>query len=111
MPISDSNATYGNDEGSVSDIVNTSGVYGSLTVGTSAIEVKVGSNRLAFRKSVTFLNNSNRVIYWGYNNSVTTSTGTPIEKGQMVTWSIGEDLAIWVIGEAANLNSRITESG
>lgn len=109
--IVDRNATYGDDQTSTADIINTSGVQGALTVGTTAVEVKVGGSKLAARKSVTLYNNSNATIYWGYNNTVSTTTGTPILKNTLFAWSVGESVEIWVISDGANRNTRITEGG
>jgi hypothetical protein len=110
MPLNDSNASYGNDNASVTDIVNESALYTNLTVGTSAVEVKVGGSRLTNRKCVTLVNNSSKTIYWGFSNSVTVSNGTPIEKGQMFVWSVGDSIQVWVISNTASLDTRITES-
>lgn len=109
--ISDSNATYNNDESSVSDIVNAgTGIESSLTVGTSSVEIKVGGSRLIGRKSVTLHNNSSVTIYWGWTSSVTTSTGTPIYKNQMLQWSVGDVQPIYVIAGSISNNTRITEA-
>lgn len=104
------NKTYSDDQSACADILNISGLQGSLTVGTSAVEIKVGVSKLTGRKSVTLYNNSNRIMYWGYTNSVTTSTGTPIQVGQYFEWMIGDILELWVITDQTNKNTRITES-
>lgn len=109
--IVDRNATYGDDQTSTADIINNSGTQGALTVGTTAVEVKVGVSRLVSRKSVTLYNNSSSTVYWGYNNTVTISTGTPIQKDTFMSWSVGESVEIWVISDGANRNTRITEGG
>lgn len=98
-------------EDTVRDILNKTGDQGSLAVGVSAVEIKVGASRLAGRKSVTLYNNSNQTVFWGYTSGVTTSSGTPIEKSQFVTWEVGEDLAVFVIAATAGNNVRITEAG
>jgi hypothetical protein len=108
--LSDSNKTYGEDKTHVAKVLNSNGVEGALTVGTSAIELKVGSTPLEFRQSATLYNNSNSIIYWGYTSSVTTSTGTPIEKKQFVEWEVGDSRAIYLIAGSAGNNVRITEA-
>ena len=110
MPISDSNSTYGNDETSIADLVNGEGVQSALVVGTSAVEIKVGTFPLANRKLVTLFNNSNSTLYWGYTNSVTISTGTPIFKNQFSSWTVGEDRPLYIIAGNANNDTRITEA-
>ena len=110
MALSDSNKTYGDDKSFVVDIVNEAGAFTSLTVGVTAVEVKVGVNRLVNRKSVTLYNDSNATLFWGYSNTVTTANGMPILKGQFVEWSIGDSLPIFVIAGTAGNNIRVTEA-
>ncbi len=90
------------------DHVNDSAVYGTLTVGTTAVEVKVGGSALAFRKLVTMQADDNK-IYWGYDSSVTTSTGTRIYKGQYVPLQVGPDIPVYVIADGAGKEMRIGE--
>lgn len=92
------------------DVFTTQGLQASLTVGTSAIELKVGANKLALRKSATLFNNSNSTIYWGYTNGVTTSNGTPIFKNQFVEWPVSDQVSIFLIAGSAGNNVRITEA-
>ena len=87
-----------------------SAVYGSLTVGTTAVEVKVGSSRLSGRKHVGLFNNGVADIYYGYDNSVTTSTGIPIKIGTWATWDADDQLAIWVISGTPLVDTRIEEA-
>lgn len=95
---------------STQDIVNTSGVYGALTVGTTAVEARVGGSPLANRKGLIVHNNSNRIMYWGYDSSVTTSNGIPIFPGSAASWSIGPSLSIYLITDNPGQNARIAES-
>lgn len=106
--INNNDADY-NDEGLVSDIITGGGIQGALTVGTSAIEVKVSTSRLTNRKSLTLHNNSSVTIYWGYTNAVSTTTGTPIYANQIATWAISDTQAIFAIAGTASNNTRITE--
>jgi hypothetical protein len=92
------------------DILLGPGVQGTLTVGTSPVEVKVGVSALANRKLVTLSNTSNSDIYWGYTNAVTTATGTPIVKNQQDNWDISDTATIFVVAGSAGNIVRITES-
>ena len=92
------------------DISNNGGVEGSLTVGTSAVEAKVGGSSLSNRVELTVYNNSSSIIYYGLTNSVTTSTGTPITKKQLAVFSYGPGTSIYLIAGTAGNNTRITES-
>lgn len=93
----------------IRDTLKVGGTQGALTVGTSAVEVKVGVSQLTNRKHVTLYNNSNKTIYWGLDSGVTTSTGTPIQKGEMVPWA-ASTATIYVIAGSAGNDTRITES-
>jgi hypothetical protein len=92
------------------DTLKSGGTQGALTVGTSAVEIKVGGSALANRKVVTLHNNSNAIMYWGYTSGVTTSTGTPIQKGEERVWSASDVCTLYVISGSAGNNARITES-
>lgn len=91
------------------DTLKVGGTQGALTVGTTAVEVKVGVSQLANRKHVTLYNNSNTTMYWGLDSGVNTSTGTPIQKGEMVPWS-ASTATIYVIAGSAGNDARVTES-
>ena len=97
-----------NEELQASDIITQSGLFGALTVGTSAVEIKVGATLLANRKMVTIYNNSNTTMYWGYSNAVTTATGTPLNKGEFL--SLRCLISVWVIAGSAGNDSRVTEA-
>lgn len=99
-----------NGELQISDISNNGGVHGSLTVGTSAVEAKVGGSALANRKTLTIFNNSNADIFFGYSNAVTTATGTPIFKNQFAEFEVGPSTSVWLIAGTAGNNTRVTEN-
>lgn len=95
----------------VADIVTASGGQAALTVGTTAVEVKVSTNALTGRKIVTVFNNSLVTIYWGRTSGVTTASGTPIFSNQMMTFEgFQASQAIYLIAGIAGNNVRITES-
>lgn len=90
------------------DNLNSSAVYGTLTVGTSPVEVKVGGSPLTKRKMVHIEAKDNS-IYWGYSNSVTTSNGTRIFKDQTVFLPVGPDITIYLVADGASKSARIAE--
>lgn len=92
------------------DIPDQAGVESALTVGTSAVEIRVGGSRLANRKSVTLYNNAFVNMFWGYTSGVTTTTGTPITPGTLNSWASSDNNPIYVITTLAGQNSRITEA-
>ena len=85
------------------------GLFSDITVGLTAVEVKVGASRLANRKLVTVFALDSK-MYWGYSNTVTASNGTPIFKSQMVSWEADSTCQIWIISVAAGKHARISES-
>lgn len=93
----------------VAAIGNGGGTQAALTVGTSAVELKVGGSALTNRVNATCYNNSLVTIYWGYTSGVTTSSGTPISPTQMMTWDAGASTTIYLIAGTSNNNTRITE--
>lgn len=91
------------------DISDNGGVQASLTVGTGAVEVKVGGSALANRVEASVYNNSTSTIYYGYTSGVTTLTGTPISKKQHATFKVGPDTSIYLISGSSGNDVRITE--
>jgi hypothetical protein len=101
-----------NDVG-VADGLGSSGVYGNLalTSANTAYEAKVGGSRLAARKSLT-ITPIDATVYWGYSNTVTTNTGTPIFKNQFTEFCLDptdSSVQIWLVCGSASKNVRITE--
>lgn len=112
MGFSDFNSTDDFDRANIAEGIGV-GVYGPLAVPVTAVEVKVGATRLSDRRIVTLYNNSgNRTMYWGFDSSVTSTTGTPIAPDELVTWEPDpfRDIQIWVVSEQGTNNARITEA-
>lgn len=82
--------------------------YGALSVTTSAQEVKVGASALGERKVIT-IQPLDGDLYMGYNNSVTTSTGTKIFRGQTYAMEATDTLTVFVIAASGTVDVRITE--
>jgi len=96
-------------EAKVSDIIDNGGVHGAIIVGTSAVEAKVGGSVLADRKLLTIFHNGNGRLYWGYDNTITTSNGTQIFKNTMFAIPAGQNTSVWLIADSAGQDVRITE--
>ena len=92
----------------VSDILDGAATYANIVVGTTAVELKVGGSALANRKMITIQVRDNQV-FWGYDNSVTTGTGTRAFRNQTITLPVGPNRSVWLIGDAAGRNVRIGE--
>lgn len=88
------------------------GVFGAVTLTTAntAYEAKVGGAKLANRRSLTVTAMDD--MYWGYDNTVTTSNGTPLFKNQQIVFSIDSDstFEIWLVASANSKTARVTES-
>jgi len=97
-----------NREARTADILQSGGTNGALTVGTSAVEVKVGGARLANRKCVIIQPKANG-IFLGFSNGVTTSNGVELFKDQFVVLPVGDATGVWLIAGTAGNNVRIAE--
>ena len=89
------------------DILNVSSQYRAQSVTTTAAEALGGATILTNRKMLT-ITPTNGTIYWGYNSSVTTATGTPLSAFQTLFLSVGSSNHVYVIA-AATTDSRIGE--
>lgn len=94
------------------DGLRNGGTHGSMTLTTAntAYEAKVGGSRLANRKSLTITAMDD--MFWGYDSSVTTATGTPLYKNQQIVFAIDPDstFQVWLIAGTNSKTARITES-
>lgn len=93
-----------------SDVLETSFDHAEVTVGTSAVEAKVGGSRMTARQLVGIYNNSNVTVYWG-KSSVTTSGSTkgfPIFKDQTIYIPVG-DIAVYLIAGSSDNSVLVQE--
>jgi hypothetical protein len=86
-------------------VIGSGSVYGNLTIGVTATLIKVGANQLAGRHAV-FIENpigSTRPVYIGFDNSVNTSNGIPIEEGDSKIFDLdpNESQALYGIASAS----------
>lgn len=86
------------------------GSYTNITVGTTAVEVKVGASRLDQRAMIT-IQPLTEPVYFGYDSSVTIATGTKIFAGQVFPLEAGDKLEVYIISENPGNDVRITEVG
>lgn len=85
------------------------GVYKAISVTDTPQEVKVGATVASERKVIT-LQPTDGVIYYGYSNSVSSTNGTKIFKGQWIVIEAGEQLPVWVVtATGLTVDVRITE--
>jgi len=107
-PVQDGGGSLTTDDG-----LSSGGVNGSLSlvIANTQYEAKVGVSRLSNRKSlvITALDD----MYWGFSNTVTTATGTPLFKNQQIVFAINPDsntFQVWLVASGASKSARITES-
>lgn len=95
-----------------SDVNESSYLQVSTTVGTSAVEVKVGGSRLSTRQIAFMYNDSDKVMYWGPSGVTASGStrGVPLEPGQMVNLPFG-DVGVFVIGVKAGQGVIFGEVG
>lgn len=89
------------------DTLDREAKYAELTVGTTPVELKVGGSRLEFRGLVT-MHAKDNAVYWGYDASVTTTTGTRLYKGQTVFLPLG-DVALYLVADGVDKKVNIGE--
>lgn len=93
----------------VTDALDGSGVEGTISVGTTATAVRVGVSNLTNRENMTFENNGTQTLFWGYRNTVTISTGTPIFRNQLYAGDWGPNTTIYIIATSGTHDVRVTE--
>lgn len=93
----------------VTDISNNGGSAGAITVGTSAVLASVSGTNLTNRKFLSVYNNGSVPIFYGHANTVTTTSGTPIARGQFISWAVGSSTNVYLITTISSQNVRVTE--
>jgi hypothetical protein len=97
-----------NESGYYSDILDKEVVTGVVTVGTIAVEARVGGAPLSQRQAIRIYNKSNATIYFGP-SGVTTTNGEPIEKNNWVMIPAGPSLSIYLIAGTASNDVVVSE--
>lgn len=88
----------------------TAGSHLNISVTTTAQELRCGGTVLNGRKFVS-IQPKGRRVYYGYDNTVTSSTGTEVFKNQTLYIPIGPFQKLWLISDqASGVPVRITES-
>lgn len=103
-----------NDSPDRSDVVERSYVAGAVSVGTSAVEAKVGASRVATRQIAYIRNTSNlHSIWWGPSGVTSSgaSMGVELLPGQFVSLPFG-DVGIYLIStQAGGVTAIVGEVG
>lgn len=97
----------------VADGLKSGGVQGQVSVPTVnvPVEAKVGASRLTNRKFLQITAN-NTGLFYGFDNTVTTTSGTPIANNASVSFSIDSDstFQVWVVGNGNGKSIQVLES-
>lgn len=92
-------------EASTSDILNNGGLDAELTVGISAVELKVGASRKANRKYVIF-QALDQNIKFGFTSL---TQNIPCQKHRVFMLPVGENTEVWFIATEAGKKVAIGE--
>ena len=108
----DANNTYlkvTTQPGSAGSLQLKTGVYGAISVTTTPTLVKVGATNLANRIVLT-VGPTNGTVYLGFDTSVTSSNGTMLEQGSLITVSATSTLNVYLVTASGTVDVRITEA-
>lgn len=91
------------------DVVNDAYVAGQVTVGTTEVIAKSSTNNLAGRQELLIYNlETNDTIYFGP-SGVTTSTGIPIQPGEVANFPFGDEINLYLIADTAGNVVQVQE--
>mgnify|MGYP003654464193 CR=1 FL=1 len=80
----------------------------AVSVTTTAVEAKVGASRLDER-SVIAIQALDADVYYGFSNSVTSSTGFVIPEGVYAELAFGDKVEVWLVAVSGSVDVRIAE--
>lgn len=80
----------------------------SISVGTTAVELKVGASEFEERKVITFQPQGGRIRY-GFTNGITTSEGFIAFNNQVITLEAAGSQSVWVIAESGTVDVYFAE--
>jgi hypothetical protein len=97
---------YANTPNKLRDTIKEEGDTTSINVTSTPVEAKVGETTMSYRKLIV-ISPANGTIFWGFSSGVTTSTGIPLFKNQVMTMKC--DLPIYLVS-AGSVDCRILEA-
>lgn len=84
------------------------GVYRSVAKTVTTAATRLDSSA-AQRQFVYVRNNGTAVLYVGFDNTVTTSTGWPVNPGETLPMKIGPSVTVFGIVASGSLDARVLE--
>lgn len=95
----------------ISDSLIVSGTQGAKTITTTATLAAVSTANREPRKLLVVYNPSTTItVWWGFSDTVTTSSGFPIAPGETKSFHIGSDTSIYLIVATGTQSVRIGEA-
>jgi hypothetical protein len=88
--------------------LNGPGAHGALSVTTTPQLIKVGASNLDQRTIIT-IQPIDGDVYFGYDNSVSSTTGTLVMEGQFFPLEATHKLDVWIVCATGTIDVRITE--
>jgi hypothetical protein len=88
--------------------LNGPAVQGSISVGVTPVEIKVGISAATDRISITFQPVGGD-IYYGYISGVDTTTGFLVRSESVVFLEAGDTLPIYAVSASGTVNVRVAE--
>lgn len=101
-----SEISAGGSGGSSGTITNQS-AHTAISVTSTPVEAKVGASSMANRKFV-MVTPVDGIVYFGSDNTVTTSTGTPIPATVSASFSFSDNVPVWLVS-SGTVDVRIIE--
>lgn len=90
------------------DVLNVSSQYRAQSITTTAGEA-LGAGTILANRKLLHITPTNGTIYWGYSNTVTTATGTPIFPNNTLWLTVTDNIHVFLIA-ATTIDSRIGEA-
>ena len=97
-----------NAELKVVDGIHHEAVSGTLSVGTTPVELKVGSTVLSNRKVLLF--QPDKKARWGTSSSINSSTGFQLNQKQYVTIETNDTVSFWIVSESGTMDVYVMEA-
>jgi len=92
----------------ISSFANVSFIDGNKTINTTESLAAVGGSNLANRKSLVIYNRGSQEVYYG-TTGVDDTTGIVIEKDELITLAVGENVNIYLVTKTGNSTVTIQE--
>lgn len=96
------------------DVLEDVAVQGSVTVTTTATEIKVGASPDTDRELIRIYNDSTTPVFLGFTNSVTSSganKGERLGRRQWIEYPFGPDLTVYGITASGSATLIVSELG